>query len=109
MIPADLGRILKGAALGALMTGCVGPPGESIPSAPPVDGRYYVACEAARPEVCPRHMDPVCGYSQGGRRNYPNPCLACADSRMNGYRRGECPRADPVPDLDADPGLRRLR
>ena len=96
MTPHDLLRILLIPACGLLLGACAAPP---EPSAPYVDGRYYVECETPRPKECPRHMDPVCGYNVAGRDDYPNPCMACADSRVHGYRRGECPRADPTPEL----------
>ena len=109
MRPPELKPMLRALAFALLPGACALPPGEPAPSAPHVDGRYYVDCEAPRPEVCPRHLDPVCGYSESGRRDHPNPCMACADSRVDGYRRGECPRTDPGPELDGAPGFPRLR
>lgn len=98
MTPHALGVLLIPAS--ALLLGaCAAAPERSAPSAPYVDGRYYVECELPRPEACPRHMEPVCGYNEAGREDYPNPCMACKDSRVHGYRRGECPRLDPAPEL----------
>ena len=97
-------RMLLIPASALLLGACAAPAERSARSAPYVDGRYYVECETPRPQDCPSHIEPVCGYNVAGRNDYPNPCMACADSRVHGYRRGECSRADPEPEAPTPGG-----
>lgn len=70
-------------------------------------------CRGDRPDVCTQQYDPVCGYFQPGpddeglssskdwatesgatarqQRTFGNACSACAEKKVVGFVRGECP------------------
>lgn len=48
-------------------------------------------CTTPRPQLCTTEYAPVCALvSQGGQKQYPSACNACADDTVAGYAWGEC-------------------
>lgn len=61
----------------------------------------WTQCPEQRPEMCPQHYDPVCGYEFNPKdaapgpnsqpKTYSNSCSACANAKIAGYKPGACP------------------
>lgn len=77
------------------------PPPDAI--VPPPES--FTVCDPdARPQICTRQYDPVCGAVDTGLRcvttpcdntewrTFANGCSACAEGGVTGWRRGACTR-----------------
>jgi len=77
------------------------PERETSPQEPVELMANWSPCPEQRPEMCPQHYDPVCGYeiepkdsdpgSESQPRTYSNGCSACANTRVVGYIPDACP------------------
>ena len=48
-------------------------------------------CPKPRPQICTMEYVPVCGRDQAGKlKTYANACTACANSRIEAYRKAAC-------------------
>ena len=75
------------------------------PLAPAKDTTTLIHCTNPRPQICTMDYAPVCALRDAGAgctatpcpsgewTQYPNACSACADQRVQGYVKGECPQS----------------
>jgi len=77
-------------------------PGQERKPFEPAEPRAnWSSCPEQRPEMCPQHYNPVCGYEveplnsnpdpEGPSKTYSNACSACANTKVVGYLPGACP------------------
>lgn len=95
-----------GATLSLLLVGCTGDTnlaneytiGENSSTSQKHTPENLTTCPEERPEMCTQQYDPVCGYfynedeTESIKKTFGNGCSACADSNIEGYVDGECPK-----------------
>jgi len=85
------------------LSACAADPSQpqKAPLEPTEANAGWSQCPDQRPDICPQHYDPVCGYAvkpegadsgpEGQSKTYSNGCSACANTKVRGYTPGACP------------------
>lgn len=84
-------RIITIIMLGALVGCAVGPQPGPQPGDAEVANAGLTVCPAERPMICTLDYRPTCAeLKDGSRREFANPCNACADPAVIGTYQGPC-------------------